>query len=59
MPVNDLNSFGHVQNSPSSKAAANLTGGAYTQVREHGNLARTPLAAFFNMPIKIGHERPE
>jgi hypothetical protein len=33
------------------KAAAAWTGGAYGGVREHGQAARTPLAAFFNTPI--------
>ena len=49
--INDLDSRGQVQISPSSKAAANLVRGAYGRVREHGKWARTPLAAFFNMPI--------
>ncbi|WP_342346401.1 hypothetical protein, partial [uncultured Nitrospira sp.] len=36
--------------SSSSKAAADWTGGAYGGVREHGQAARTLLAAFFNTP---------
>ena len=47
-----------VQKGPSSpalrplegKAAAAWTSGAYGGVREHGQGARTPLAAFFNTP---------
>jgi hypothetical protein len=42
---------GSVQKSPSSKATAIFTRGAYYLVREHGKMARTPLAAFFNRPI--------
>jgi len=34
----------------SGKAAAAWMGGAYKRVREHGQGARTPLAAFFNTP---------
>jgi hypothetical protein len=43
--------LGNVQKGSSSKAAATWTGGAYGGVREHGQEARTPLAAFFNIPI--------
>jgi hypothetical protein len=35
------------------KAAAAWTGGAYGGVREHGQGARTPLAAFFNTPNRV------
>ena len=35
----------HVQQGPAA-----WTGGAYGRVREHGHAARTPLAAFFNIP---------
>jgi hypothetical protein len=33
------------------KAAVTRTGGAYEGVREYGQEAGTPLAAFFNTPI--------
>ena len=45
-------SWGSVQKGSSSKATADWTGGAYGGVREHGQAARTPLAAFFNTPLK-------
>ena len=32
------------------KGATVVTSGAYTTVREHGKIPRTPLAAFFNIP---------
>ena len=44
--------FWRVQKCPSNKAAATWTGGAYEGAREHGQGARTPLAAFFNTPEK-------
>jgi len=42
--------FGSIQKGPSSKAAATWTDGAYDGVREYGQGARTPVAAFFNTP---------
>jgi len=45
-----LSGGGNVEKSPFSKAAALLTRGR-THVREHGKRARTPLAAFFNIPL--------
>jgi len=36
----------------SGKAADGLTPGAYGPVREDGTALRTPLADFFNVPIK-------
>jgi hypothetical protein len=41
---------GNVQKSPSSKAAALFDARSVHGVREHGKRARTPLAAFFNIP---------
>ncbi len=38
------------------KAAAAWTSGAYGGVREHGQGARTPLAAFFNIPYQKSTE---
>ena len=50
--ISELNSIrGKVQKSSSSKAAGGLTPGAYGSVREDGKTLRTPLAAFFNIPI--------
>jgi hypothetical protein len=46
-----MEKYWSIQNGASSKAAAPWTGGAYEGVREHGQGARTPLAAFFNTPF--------
>jgi len=48
----DVSSQGNDQKSPSSKAAAFFGVRSVLSVREHGKKARTPLAAFFNIPIK-------
>jgi hypothetical protein len=46
-----MKKYWSIQNGASSKAAVPWTGGAYEGVREHGQGARTPLAAFFNTPF--------
>jgi hypothetical protein len=47
-----------VQKGTFSKTAAAWTGEAYRKVREHGQEARTPLGAFFNILLEKGAHKP-